>query len=207
MRPLGWSGRSSYQNYLSMRPLLECSGCHCIRTLSKMRRCEAPRAGSIWLGGRAGVGSGRWHHQVVARRAGSESACARFQKNGRLVIFADVIDHCLRDLSLSECRVDSPAVALDFAGSHFLSHCETRLCPRKPAPRLGWAPPFTTNLDCTKKVRKARRREGDKCVLPQDFLGARVFPAACRPGASVGADQAVGVGVRGMKSPPGGGLR
>ena len=48
----------------------------------------------------------------------------------------------------------------------------------KPTPPLGCRPAFTTPADCTPTTRKARRREGDKCVLARRFIAALVFQAA-----------------------------
>lgn len=65
-----------------------------------------------------------------------------------------------------------------FTSLHKLSQREIAVQRRKPALRLGWSTLFTTTHVFTKKVRKARRREGDKCVLTLGFLSAANFPGS-----------------------------
>lgn len=59
----------------------------------------------------------------------------------------------------------------------FLSQRAIDPNPPRPASQLGCACPFTTHSVCIKSTRKARRREGDKCVLALGFRGGRNFRA------------------------------
>ncbi len=69
-------------------------------------------------------------------------------------------------------------LTLDCTVLHSLSQRENSPHLLRPAPLLARHTPFITTQVCTKKSRKARRREGEKCVPFPGFLGERDFPRA-----------------------------